>query len=201
MIFIGITKPIKHHILYINPKSEKMIKEMTEGKTLKEIFEFYATADIRIDVDVIIDAHNANNPDARQIDRTVLAELTEYNKQVFSDWKGGKVPKLIRMALAFMHINNNSLDFIAVVLPPKNLSYDKVKLAVGQADVNVSPETDGVCLEYTIEPELPRGLGINKSTGRITGTPKEAKEKTVYTVTATNTQGSCKTSFPITVKQ
>lgn len=48
-----------------------------------------------IDVDRAIEHYNKSNPKMRQMDRKVLADLCECNRQVFTDWKGGKTPKLI----------------------------------------------------------------------------------------------------------
>jgi sugar lactone lactonase YvrE len=50
---------------------------------------------------------------------------------------------------------------------------------------------------YTVTPPLPAGLGIDASTGIISGTPSAATPATVYTVTATNASGAG--TFGITI--
>jgi len=54
-------------------------------------------------------------------------------------------------------------------------------------------------VEYSIEPELPKGLVIIPSTGVITGAPLETRETTSYKVTAKNDGGevSCNLDFAV----
>jgi transcriptional regulator with XRE-family HTH domain len=47
---------------------------------------------LAIDVDIVIDLHNRNNPKSKQLNRRLLAEMLDVNKQVFSDWKSDKKP-------------------------------------------------------------------------------------------------------------
>lgn len=57
-----------------------------------------------IDVDLVIKSYNEKNPDKKQIDRKQLAEMLDVNRQLFSDWKGGRTPKIIYMLLKLMEI-------------------------------------------------------------------------------------------------
>lgn len=66
-----------------------------------------------IDVDIIIDKYNKKNPDKRQLDRTSLAKMLGCNKQILSDWKNGKTPKLIYRLLTLMEIGKCGIkDFV-----------------------------------------------------------------------------------------
>lgn len=71
---------------------------------------------LAIDVDVIIDKYNKENPDLRQITRKSLAEDLDINVQLFTNWKGGKVPKSILVLLKLMEISSCELkDFVKAI--------------------------------------------------------------------------------------
>ena len=57
----------------------------------------------------------------------------------------------------------------------------------------------GAGLSYSIIPALPTGINIDPSTGIISGTATEISATNVYTVTATNAQGSITASYTLTV--
>lgn len=66
-----------------------------------------------IDVDRAIEKYNKKHPELRQLDRKRLAEICECNKQVFTDWKGGKTPSLVYRLFAIMEATETELeDFI-----------------------------------------------------------------------------------------
>lgn len=52
---------------------------------------------------------------------------------------------------------------------------------------------------YTIEPALPAGLALNKTTGAITGVPAVSVATTAYTVTANNADGNDSFTFSFSV--
>ena len=66
-----------------------------------------------IDVDQVIEIYNKKNPELKQMDRKTLAKLLNVNVQLFSDWKNGKTPKLIKKLFALKDISDCSIeDFI-----------------------------------------------------------------------------------------
>jgi hypothetical protein len=52
---------------------------------------------------------------------------------------------------------------------------------------------------FTVTPDLPRGLTLDKASGAITGTPTAASAKAVYTVTARNSGGVISVALTLTV--
>lgn len=65
---------------------------------------------------------------------------------------------------------------------------------------NTPTKTGGQVTAYTVSPALPQGLFLSSSTGAITGTPLVLKATAIYTVTATNSEGSISVDLTITVK-
>jgi hypothetical protein len=61
------------------------------------------------------------------------------------------------------------------------------------------PTVNGVVANYTVNPTLPAGLGIDPASGRISGTPTLANPATNYTITASNSTGSTGATTNITV--
>lgn len=57
----------------------------------------------------------------------------------------------------------------------------------------------GAGLSYSITPGVPTGLSFNNSTGDLTGTPTTDTAQTVYTVTATNGDGSAQCTVRLRV--
>lgn len=62
-----------------------------------------------IDVDVIIDNYNKNNPDD-QIDRKILTNRLECNIQSLTEWKQGRTPKLIFRILKMKEMGSCDLE-------------------------------------------------------------------------------------------
>ncbi len=69
-----------------------------------------------------------------------------------------------------------------------NLTATNASVGLGYT-LDASATVPSGTLVYTVSPTLPAGLGINSSTGSISGTPTTATISTTYTVTAT--QGTC----------
>lgn len=67
-----------------------------------------------IDVDVVIEKYNDENPEKKQLDRKGLAKILGCNTQVFSDWKNGRTPKLIYRILKLMEIGKCTFQDIVV---------------------------------------------------------------------------------------
>lgn len=66
-----------------------------------------------IDVDKFIEIYNKKNPQLKQLNRKDLAKILECNTQVFSDWKGGRLPKLGQRLLTMSVLADcNIKDFI-----------------------------------------------------------------------------------------
>ena len=63
----------------------------------------------------------------------------------------------------------------------------------------VPTNTGGPVATWTITPALPAGLTFSTSDGSISGTPTTITAATAYTITATNTGGTCTVSPTITV--
>ncbi|WP_152547382.1 rhamnogalacturonan lyase family protein, partial [Flavobacterium seoulense] len=57
----------------------------------------------------------------------------------------------------------------------------------------------GAVASYSVSPSLPAGLGLNTTTGVISGTPRSVSAANEYTITATNIAGSTTANITITV--
>jgi len=92
---------------------------------------------------------------------------------------------------------NNALE------PPADLVYSDPQ-AVYAVGVPITPDdpsaTGGFIAAFTVSPALPTGLGLDPSTGVISGTPAEAQAATSYTVTADNAAGSTTADVSIEVR-
>jgi N-acetylneuraminic acid mutarotase len=70
--------------------------------------------------------------------------------------------------------------------------------------VTIVPETDsnsgGAITQCTVSPPLAAGLTLDPQTCTITGTPTEVSHSTVYTITASNAEGSATNRVEIEVK-
>lgn len=64
-----------------------------------------------IDVDLVIEKYNKDNPEKKQLDRKSLAKKLGCNTQVFSDWKNGRTPKLIERLFDLMDIGDCQIQY------------------------------------------------------------------------------------------
>lgn len=75
--------------------------------------------------------------------------------------------------------------------------WNRPKLMTWETKLMKGLHTD---ITFSIEPALPEGMSISKTTGTISGRPVEQSPRTTYTVTAVNGQGSCSTDLNFGVK-
>ena len=90
------------------------------------------------------------------------------------------------------------------VQPPSGFSYAMTSAVyqLGQPIVPNRPSASGGTIErYTVEPALPAGLAIDRTTGIISGTPTVLVASAVYTVTAGNAGGTATARVVIEVRQ
>ena len=85
--------------------------------------------------------------------------------------------------------------------PPSGLSYSSAaydlprNVAIGDLTATVM----GTVTSFGIAPPLPSGLGLDSTSGTISGTPTTLQASTGYTVTASNAAGSTTAVFTITI--
>jgi gliding motility-associated-like protein len=92
------------------------------------------------------------------------------------------------------------IDITVRIAPPSGLSYFGPNIFEERVPITtLLPTVSGVVANYTVNPFLPEGLGIDPSTGAISGTPTLSKSATNYTITASNTTGSTGATTNITV--
>ncbi len=87
-------------------------------------------------------------------------------------------------------------------LPPSGLSYaaPAATYTVGTAiTVNTPKASGGAAASYSVNPALPPGLGLSRSTGDISGTPTKVSAAANYTITAANAAGSASATVSIAV--
>lgn len=85
---------------------------------------------------------------------------------------------------------------------PSALSYtnNSPVYARGVAITPNSPgNSGGAVVSYTVSPDLPPGLNLDRDSGVITGTPLDEMAQTAYTVTAVNSGGSTTRVLTITI--
>ena len=83
---------------------------------------------------------------------------------------------------------------------PSGLTYGTVPaFTIHTAITPLAPTVAGQVTAYSITPALPAGLGINATTGVISGTPTALAAQATYTVAAKNSSGSATTSVSIVV--
>jgi hypothetical protein len=76
---------------------------------------------------------------------------------------------------------------------PAHLSYNGARpfpAVVGQA-IALKPEVSGLVDRYIIDPQLPAGLVLDRSTGLISGVPRSASGPVSYTLSASSRGGQC----------
>lgn len=89
-----------------------------------------------------------------------------------------------------------------VQVVPADLTYNVTDMVfvVNHDASTYFPSYAGRVDEFTVAPELPLGLELNKETGQIFGYPEEVAEAASYTVTATNTAGSTSAILTLAVE-
>lgn len=100
-----------------------------------------------------------------------------------------------------------TLRIRVVAAPPSSLSYGDADgsdavLRVGVPAPRLVAEAAGhtAPLRFSVEPDLPPGLGLDPLTGEIGGTPQVSAERATHTVTATNSGGSASAEVSIFVR-
>lgn len=84
--------------------------------------------------------------------------------------------------------------------PPAALSYDgPASFTVGVPVDPMLPKVTGAVTEYSVEPALPDGITLDPASGEIAGTPTSGKPETLFTITASNADGSADFELLITI--
>jgi len=96
---------------------------------------------------------------------------------------------------------NGTLSITVNDVAPTGITYTTPNVYTkGSAITSLSPTvTGGTPTGYSVSPALPSGLSFNTSTGVVSGTPTAVSASTMYTVTASNPNGSVNGTFSITV--
>ena len=98
---------------------------------------------------------------------------------------------------ATAYINITVLDSVPIV----EYVPSDIELLSNSSVVDIVPlSTGGAVLQWSITPELSPGLSFDTSTGRISGVPAEISNQTLYTITASNDDGSIMAYVNITVE-
>jgi predicted flap endonuclease-1-like 5' DNA nuclease len=98
---------------------------------------------------------------------------------------------------ATVYINITVLDSVPIV----EYVPSDIELLSNSSVVDMVPlSTGGAVLQWSITPELSAGLSFDTSTGRISGVPVEITSQTLYTITASNDDGSMMVYVNITVE-
>lgn len=86
---------------------------------------------------------------------------------------------------------------------PKNIAYDSTEyiIYIDESFKEIAPDADagGKPDTFTIEPSLPEGLFFNYESGIISGVAKDTLSRTLFTITASNKNGSDSITVAITV--
>lgn len=95
-----------------------------------------------------------------------------------------------------------ALSIAIVDAPPRDLAYATAS-AVFTRGTAIAPDlpasAGGTVTRYAVVPDLPAGLSLDPTTGIVSGIPAAASPATTYTVTATNSGGSARTTLTFTV--
>jgi gliding motility-associated-like protein len=92
------------------------------------------------------------------------------------------------------------IDITVRIAAPSELSYFTPNIFEERVTIpDLLPTVNGNVANYTVNPALPAGLGIDPTSGRISGTPTLANPATNYTITASNSTGSTGATTNITV--
>jgi hypothetical protein len=87
-------------------------------------------------------------------------------------------------------------------VPPSLLAYSEspASYVIGRPiAANRPASSGGAVVSYSVSPALPIGLGINSSTGILSGTPAAVVPRATYTVTAVNTGGAATADLSVAV--
>ena len=92
------------------------------------------------------------------------------------------------------------IDITVRIAAPSGLTYFSPNIFEERVPIpSLFPTVSGVVSNYTVNPTLPAGLGIDPVSGVISGTPTLANPATNYTITASNSTGSTGATTNITV--
>ena len=92
------------------------------------------------------------------------------------------------------------IDITVRIAAPSGLSYFGPNIFEERVPItSLLPTVTGLVSNFTVNPTLPDGLGIDPLSGIISGTPTLAKPATNYTITASNSTGSTGATTNITV--
>lgn len=84
---------------------------------------------------------------------------------------------------------------------PSALTYSSPQIyTVGSAIAPLTPGVVGSVAQYSVSPALPTGLGIDTTSGQITGTPTTAAVMSSFVVTASNNAGSATFALSLIVQ-
>ena len=99
--------------------------------------------------------------------------------------------------IASAYLNITVLDSVpAIEYIPSDVQLLNNSSVLGMVPIS----TGGEVLQWSISPELSPGLVFDNTTGEISGTPVELTGRTMYTITATNDDGSSSAFVNITVQ-
>ena len=85
---------------------------------------------------------------------------------------------------------------MAVFVPPSALTYPSPVNGTAGAAFSLVPTYNGDANDFAISPKLPAGLGIDSTTGVVSGTPTSTRNPVTYTVFAQNPTGA-QTTFDL----
>ena len=92
-----------------------------------------------------------------------------------------------------------SVEYLDECSEPSPFAYSPSPVYYIGEELSLAPNTTYNGISYGVQPSLPSGLGLNPSTGVISGTPSGPNETYLLTVTATNDGGEAATSFTLTI--
>ena len=92
-----------------------------------------------------------------------------------------------------------SVEYLDECSEPSPFAYSPSPVYYIGEELSLAPNTTYNGISYGVQPSLPSGLGLNPSTGVITGTPSGPNETYLLTVTATNDGGEAATSFTLNI--
>ena len=92
-----------------------------------------------------------------------------------------------------------SVEYLDECSEPSPFAYSPSPVYYIGEELSLAPNTTYNGISYGVQPSLPSGLGLNPSTGVISGTPSGPNETYLLTVTATNDGGEAATSFTLNI--